>query len=294
MARTRYIKPGFFKNEILAEIDPLGRILFAGLWCWADREGRLEDRPVRIKAEILPYDNCDIEALLNALAEKGFILRYEVDGNRYIQITTFKAHQNPHKKEAQSIIPPPAEYEESPGNSGTSTGKSDADTGKTKTSRARSLELDPRSLKYDQQQNDRNSNLESNSEAISATAADDNVDDWVKVDAEFSRLTGVPTPSPRDVQAMKHAVAMAEGRTDLIIEVMRACHKNYKPSYPGAKIRSFNYFLPAIQEAVATVRARSPSNGQALTDAEKAEIERLTEELTELLPDDLREVVDGG
>ena len=48
MARARILKPGFFANELLAEIHPYGRLLFAGLWTLADREGRLEDRPKRI------------------------------------------------------------------------------------------------------------------------------------------------------------------------------------------------------------------------------------------------------
>lgn len=86
MARARNIKPGFFANEKLAECDPLARLLFAGLWCLADREGRLEDRPKRIRAEVLPYDICDAEALLEQLKEHGFILRYESCGSRYIQV----------------------------------------------------------------------------------------------------------------------------------------------------------------------------------------------------------------
>lgn len=109
MARTRYLKPGFFKNELLAEIDPLGRLLFAGLWTIADREGRLEDRPKRIKAEILPYDDCDIDELLDSLHKQGFILRYEVEGECYIQILNFLKHQNPHPREAKSDIPAPQE-----------------------------------------------------------------------------------------------------------------------------------------------------------------------------------------
>ena len=111
MARSRNIKPGFFLNDQLAECDPLARLLFAGLWCIADREGRLEDRPKRIKAEVLPYDNCDVDELLRQLADHDFIIRYEVDGNAYIQVTNFKKHQNPHVKEASSIIPPPPDNE---------------------------------------------------------------------------------------------------------------------------------------------------------------------------------------
>lgn len=106
MARSRNIKPGFFRNEILADLEPLTRILFAGLWTIADRAGRLEDRPKRIKADVLPYDECDINSMLDALAEKSFIARYKYGTAQYIQILHFTEHQNPHKNEAESIIPP--------------------------------------------------------------------------------------------------------------------------------------------------------------------------------------------
>lgn len=107
MSRSRNIKPGFFKNDVLAECDPLARLLFAGLWCLADREGRLEDRPKKIKAECLPYDDCDCDGLLDQLAGRGFIVRYVVDSVGYIFIAEFKKHQNPHVKEQASTIPAP-------------------------------------------------------------------------------------------------------------------------------------------------------------------------------------------
>jgi len=107
VSRSRNLKPGFFKNETLAECDPLARLLFEGLWCEADREGRLEDRPRRLKAEILPYDDCDIERLLGQLSDRGFIERYYVGAERYIAIVNFAKHQNPHVREAESVIPAP-------------------------------------------------------------------------------------------------------------------------------------------------------------------------------------------
>ena len=113
MARSRNIKPGFFTNEHLGELDPLARLLFAGLWCHADREGRLEDRLKRLKPQILPFDNCDIEALANSLFKKGFIQRYVVDGKGYIQISEFRKHQNPHMKEQPSTIPAPDKHQTS-------------------------------------------------------------------------------------------------------------------------------------------------------------------------------------
>jgi hypothetical protein len=107
MARSRNIKPGYFKNEILAECSALARILFTGLWCEADREGRLEDRPKRLKAAILPYDECSVDDLIMELAQRGFVQRYEVAGNHYIQILNFLKHQQPHHKEVASTIPGP-------------------------------------------------------------------------------------------------------------------------------------------------------------------------------------------
>lgn len=110
MPRARNIKPGFFMNEDLADICPEGRLLFIGLWMLADREGRLEDRPKKIKAEIFPYENYDVDSLLNDLESKNFIKRYSLgnakDMPRYIQVITFTRHQNPHPREAKSIIPP--------------------------------------------------------------------------------------------------------------------------------------------------------------------------------------------
>ncbi|MBG5972882.1 hypothetical protein [Proteus vulgaris] len=105
MARARNIKPGFFTNDDLAECDPFARILFVGLWTIADREGRLEDKPRKIKAMVLPYDDVDCEKLLAQLHSKNFITRYAVEGNEFIQINNWKKHQNPHVKEAASEIP---------------------------------------------------------------------------------------------------------------------------------------------------------------------------------------------
>lgn len=110
MARARNIKPGFFKNEDLAECSPLARLLFAGMWCEADRDGRMEDRPRRLKAEYLPYDDCNIESLLCELARHGFIQRYSVDGKSFICIPKFAKHQNPHVREPESAIPAPCEH----------------------------------------------------------------------------------------------------------------------------------------------------------------------------------------
>ena len=105
MARSRNIKPGFFTNEDLVELDFATRLLFAGLWTISDKKGRLEDRPKKIKIDIFPADVVDVDVMLQELHDSKFIVRYEVDGARYIQITTWSKHQNPHHTEKASAIP---------------------------------------------------------------------------------------------------------------------------------------------------------------------------------------------
>ena len=107
MSRARNIKPGFFKNELLVELPFEFRLLFVGLWTMADRDGRMEDRPTKIRMELFPADAVDVNAGLQALHDAGFIQRYEVGGKRLIQVAEFAKHQNPHVKEAKSILPAP-------------------------------------------------------------------------------------------------------------------------------------------------------------------------------------------
>lgn len=111
MGRMRTLKPEFFTDEELAELSPLHRLLFAGLWTVADRDGRLEDRPKMLKAVLLPWDACDIDRLLEDLHEAEFIQRYEVDGKRCIHIPEFPKHQKPHPKERSFGLPEPVSRE---------------------------------------------------------------------------------------------------------------------------------------------------------------------------------------
>ena len=112
MARTRSIKPSFFKNEYLAECEPMARLLFVGLWTLADSTGRMEFRPLRIKAELFPYDNCDILGLLKQLAERGFVRAYESGDVKVLEIPTFGDHQRCHPDERDEGLPPPDESAE--------------------------------------------------------------------------------------------------------------------------------------------------------------------------------------
>lgn len=105
--RSRNIKPGFFKNELLAEVPFEYRLVFIGLWTMADREGRLEYRPKKIKIEIMPYDKISIESAILELQKRGFLIIYKFNQMDYLQIVNWDKHQNPHHKEIDSEIQPP-------------------------------------------------------------------------------------------------------------------------------------------------------------------------------------------
>ena len=106
MARARNIKPSFFTNELLGTEDPMVSLTFAGLWCLADKEGILEDRPLRIKAELFPYrENLDVNGYLTVLQRLGFIHRYVVNGVGYLQVINFEKHQCPHHTEKSKKYP---------------------------------------------------------------------------------------------------------------------------------------------------------------------------------------------
>lgn len=102
MARARNIKPSFFTNDDLSETNPLARLLFIGMWTIADFKGCFEYKPKRLKVQLLPYDDCDIEELVTDLEKSGFIAIYTVQGQNYIKVLNFTKHQNPHKNERES------------------------------------------------------------------------------------------------------------------------------------------------------------------------------------------------
>ncbi len=105
MARIRTIKPEFFLNEEMASLSAYHRLCFIGLLTQADKAGRLEDRPKRLRAVLFPFEDIDVDQLLTDLHKAHFVIRYEVKNVRYIQIRTFLKHQRPHHTEKESEIP---------------------------------------------------------------------------------------------------------------------------------------------------------------------------------------------
>jgi len=101
------ITPGFFDDPDIADLTPMARLFFIGLWCQADREGRLVADLRRLKVRIFPFDDVDINALAGELLGKDMVRRYQDDtGTSLFWIRQFTKHQRPHPKEQASLIVP--------------------------------------------------------------------------------------------------------------------------------------------------------------------------------------------
>lgn len=111
MGRIRTIKPEFFKHGGLYDAEretsmPL-RVAFAGLWTQCDRAGRFRWRPRELKLDVLPYDPADMADVLDALATRGFIVKYTVDGEEFGWVPSFTDHQVINNREQKSLLPDP-------------------------------------------------------------------------------------------------------------------------------------------------------------------------------------------
>lgn len=110
MQRIRSIKPDAFKHDGLYDLEketglPI-RWAFAGLWSVSDKRGRFEWRPRAIKADVLPYDDVDFSRVLEALAARGFVSKYSIEGKDYGWIPGFQRHQVINNRETESCLPP--------------------------------------------------------------------------------------------------------------------------------------------------------------------------------------------
>ena len=106
MARIRTIKPDFFTSDDICALSPHARLLYIGLWCEADREGRLQWSPNAFKRRYLPDDKCDIDKVCLELRSRELVVVYGESGE-FAYIPTFLDHQKPNPREAQSTLPDP-------------------------------------------------------------------------------------------------------------------------------------------------------------------------------------------
>lgn len=87
--KMRGIRPDFWVDERVVEVEPFARLLFIGLWMLACDNGHIKDRPKKIKLSILPEDSVRIDDLLSQLVEADLIER--ADG--WIIVPNLAKHQ---------------------------------------------------------------------------------------------------------------------------------------------------------------------------------------------------------
>ena len=96
MARIRTIKPKFWDDAKIGRISRDARLLYIGLWTFADDLGVVIADPVWLKSKIFPYDQIQIQQLkawLEMLEKTGFISHLTVKSESFYYLPTFSRHQ---------------------------------------------------------------------------------------------------------------------------------------------------------------------------------------------------------
>jgi hypothetical protein len=108
MARIRTIKPEFWTSAQVMECSVPARLLFIGIWNFADDAGRMAYSPKTLKAQIFPSDPITPEELarhVDELSSTGLVRIYDVDEKQYVLVTGWK-HQRIDKPKASQIPGP--------------------------------------------------------------------------------------------------------------------------------------------------------------------------------------------
>lgn len=93
MARIRTIKPDFWTDEKIVELDFAARLFFVGSWNFADDNGNLQRSAKKLKMQIFPADAIDCEPVIQSLLTHGLLSEYEVNGEKFLHINGFRKHQ---------------------------------------------------------------------------------------------------------------------------------------------------------------------------------------------------------
>ena len=106
--KIRNLNAKSLTDEDVVGLSWQGRLVWAYLPCYADREGRLDDKPASLRMEMLP-DNpeVDLDEMFNEFQRLGFITRYQVGGKSYVQIKSWSRYQKPYPREPASSRPGP-------------------------------------------------------------------------------------------------------------------------------------------------------------------------------------------
>ena len=93
---NRIIKESICTSENIDSLSWFEEVFFYRLMVNCDDYGRLDARPAIIKSKLFPLKHITHEQItqtLNKLSTEGMVILYEVDGKPYLQLVTWKKHQ---------------------------------------------------------------------------------------------------------------------------------------------------------------------------------------------------------
>jgi hypothetical protein len=93
MARIRTIKPEFWVDDQIVELDYPTRLLFIGLWNFVDDDGYVEFKAKRIKMQVFPADSIDVSGMLTKLIQMGRLGQFHSDQGDLLRIVNWERHQ---------------------------------------------------------------------------------------------------------------------------------------------------------------------------------------------------------
>lgn len=93
MARQRIIHPEFWTSEDMIPLSPIARLLFIGIWTFADDDGRIPFKVISLKCQIFPMDNIDVVPLVEELLSIGVVTEYSFEGDKYLVVKSWSKHQ---------------------------------------------------------------------------------------------------------------------------------------------------------------------------------------------------------
>lgn len=110
MSRIRSIKPEYWSSEQVMAVCRDARLMFVGIWNFADDEGRFKWKARTIKAQVFPGDDdvtvACVETWLSDLEREGLVTRYSVDGETYGSINGWGHQKISHPTPSKLPEPP--------------------------------------------------------------------------------------------------------------------------------------------------------------------------------------------
>ena len=112
MPRIRTIKPQFWEDEKIAQLSISARLMFIGIWNFADDEGIIIWRSEYLRSRIFPYDSFspnEIEQLERELIRSNLVFPYKHRNESYAAILNFHKHQVINRPQNSVLRPPSLE-----------------------------------------------------------------------------------------------------------------------------------------------------------------------------------------